>query len=282
MKVILENENKKNNNLKIFYITIIAICIISIVVGIFIQIRDKDKNIISKLPKISEEQLNNYKNQFNDIFKNKVNYLENNSYKITKIQQDKEIVYTGYKDNSNQVNDYELDINIPYINIKNETTEQFNKQIKDIFEQKAKSVLNSQGNNVIYTVNYSAYVTNNILSLVIRSTLKEGNNPQRDIIQAYNYDLIEQNQCTVQKILELKGITTQEADKKIKEEIKKVQETVQELEKLGYSIYPRNYENELYNIKNVTEYFFGENNVLYVIYAYGNENNTSEMDIIVM
>ena len=220
MKVILENENKKNNNLKIFYITIIAICIISIVVGIFIQIRDKDKNIISKLPKISEEQLNNYKNQFNDIFKNKVNYLENNSYKITKIQQDKEIVYTGYKDNSNQVNDYELDINIPYINIKNETTEQFNKQIKDIFEQKAKSVLNSQGNNVIYTVNYSAYVTNNILSLVIRSTLKEGNNPQRDIIQAYNYDLIEQNQCTVQKILELKGITTQEADKKIKVYVK--------------------------------------------------------------
>ena len=37
-------------------------------------------------------------------------------------------------------------------------------QIKETFEKKAKSILNSQNNNVIYTVDYSAYVSNNILS----------------------------------------------------------------------------------------------------------------------
>ena len=40
-------------------------------------------------------------------------------------------------------------------------------------------------------------ISNNILSLVVRSTLKEGsNNPQRDIVQTYNYDLTNQKKIT--------------------------------------------------------------------------------------
>ena len=35
--------------------------------------------------------------------------------------------------------------------------------------------------------------SNNILSVIVRSTLKEGTNPQRDIVQTYNYDLINYN-----------------------------------------------------------------------------------------
>ena len=37
-----------------------------------------------------------------------------------------------------------------------------------------------------------------------------------------------------------------------------------------------------YNINNVTDYFMGNDNTLYIIYAYGNQNHTSEMDIIIM
>ena len=39
---------------------------------------------------------------------------------------------------------------------------------------------------------------------------------------------------------------------------------------------------EIYNINNVTEYFIGKDNALYIIYAYGNENNTNEMDVVIM
>ena len=286
MKVELENEKEKvvDNKLKIFYIVIISICIIAIATAIFLQIKGNKEQIKQPaLPSNPEQQVGDSKEQFNSIFKNQVNYMENNSYKITKIEQDKEIIYTGYKDDNKKVNDYELNVNIPYINIKNDKTiEKFNQEIRDTFEKKAKSVLNTQNNNVIYTVNYSAYVTNNILSLVVRSTLKEGNNPQRDIVQTYNYDLTNQREITVQDILELKGITKQEANKKIKDEIKKVQETVEELANLGYSVYSRDYESDIYSINNVSEYFIGENNALYIIYAYGNENHTSEMDIVVM
>ena len=280
-----EEENKKKKLLKIFYISIIVICIISIVAALLIQIVQNNKPYTegaAKLPELSYEKINQYKEDFNNIFENKVNYLENNSYKISKVKPKEEIVYVGYQNKDTQINDYELNVNIPHINIKNKTIEEFNTQIKEIFETKAKSVLNSQNNNIIYTVNYSAYVSNNILSLVVRSTLKEGANPQRDIIQTYNYDLTNHKKCTIDEMLELKGITKNEVSKIIKDEIQIVQKRVEELAQLGYTVYPRDYTNDIYSVNNITEYFMGNDNALYIIYAYGNLNHTSEMDIIVM
>lgn len=225
MNVVIEDENKKNNRLKIFYISILVVCIIAIILTIIIQIVGEDKKVgtENKLPELTDTEINQYKNEFYDIFENKVNYLENNSYKISKLKSDEEIVYLGYQNNESKLNDFELDVNIPYININNAIVEEFNTQIKDTFEKKAKSILNSQNNNAIYTVNYSAYISNNILSVVVRSTLKEGTNPQRDIVQTYNYDLTNRKKCTIDDMLELKGITKKEANQKIKEEIKKAQ-----------------------------------------------------------
>ena len=44
----------------------------------------------------------------------------------------------------------------------------------------------------------------------------------------------------------------------------------------------RDYTSDMYSINNVTEYFMGKDNALYIIYAYGNENNTNEMDVVIM
>ena len=283
MNVVIEDENKKNKKMKIFYIGIISICIIAIVVAIVIQVvKGNDASAAAKLPQLTENQKDQHKEEFEKIFENKVNYLENNSYKISKLETNKEIVYIGYQNNESKLNDYELNVNIPYININNDTIEEFNTQIKDIFEKKAKSIINTQNNNVIYTVEYSAYISNNILSLVVRSTLKEGTNPQRDIIQTYNYDLTNQKEYTIDDMLEVKGITKKTANQKIKEEIKSAQQKAEELKKLGYSTYTRDYTSDMYSINNVTEYFMGKDNAVYIIYAYGNENNTNEMDIVVM
>ena len=287
MNVVIEDDSKKNKKLKFLYIGVIAICIISIIIAIIIQVSgESNKTSTGKnnvLASVSSEELSKYKNEFDNIFKNKVNYLENNSYKVSKIKQDQEIVYIGYKSTESKINDYELKVNIPYININNDIVNEFNTEIKDTFEKKAKSIINSQNNNVIYTVDYSAYVSNNILSVIVRSTLKEGsNNPQRDIVQTYNYDLTNQKKVTIDDMLELRGITKKEANQNIKQEIKTVQQKVEELGKLGYSVYARDYTSDIYSINNVTEFFMGENNVLYIIYAYGNQNNTSEMDIVVM
>lgn len=284
MKVELENKNVISTKLKIIYGVIILFCIISIIVAIVLQFtKDDSSEETPNLPSLSEEQTMQHETEFDNIFENKVNYLENNSYKITKIEQDKEIIYTGYQDNNKKINDYELDVNIPYINIGNNALiDSYNQEIRDVFETKAKSVLNTQNSSIIYTVNYSAYISNNILSLVIRSTLKEGSNPQRDIVQTYNYDLETQKECTIDELLELKGISKQEANRKIRDKIKEVQKSVDELAQLGYTIYQRNPDDDMYSINNVSEFFLGADNALYIIYAYGNQNHTSEMDIVIM
>lgn len=282
MNVIIEDNSKTTKKLKIFYISIIAICIICIISAYTIQIIKNKKDNMTQLPEIPNENIGIYKEEFNSLFENKVNYLENNGYTIEKIKENEEIIYIGYQNNKSQINDYELNVNIPYINIKNEDVNEFNEQIREVFEKKAKSILNIQNSNIIYTVDYSAYVANNILSLVVKSTLKEGENPQRDIVQTYNYDLENQKKCTIDRLLELKGISKNEANQKIKEEIKDVQNKVEELSKLGYAIYSRDYTSDIYSINNVTEFFMGKDNALYIIYAYGNQNHTSEMDIVVM
>lgn len=283
MNVILD-EQKENKRLKIFYILIIIVCIVAIILAIVLQNAQEEKNSENNLtlPGVAEEQVDKYKDEFNNMFENKVNYLENNSYKISKIENDEEIVYLGYQNNESKINDFELDVNIPYINIKSDIIDEFNTQIKEIFEEKTKNILNTQNNNIIYTVDYSAYISNNILSLVVRSTLKEGSNPQRNIVQTYNYDLENQKECTIDDMLEMKGITKKEANQKIKEEINQVQKRVEKLKELEYEVYLRDYSSDIYSINNVTEYFLGEDNALYIIYAYGNENHTSEMDIIIM
>ena len=283
MRDLLANdETKLSIKLKIFYAVIITICVVSLIAAIVIQI-NKDNKVPTEKPSTSTEETDNTaKEEFYEMFTNKVNYMENNSYKIVKNEEDREIIYTGYRKKENKINDYEIDVSIPYININNEKITEFNDKIKDIFEKKAKNVLNTKDGNIIYTVNYSAYITNNILSLVVRSTLKEGTNPQREIVQTYNYDLTNQKEYTIQDVLKYKGITKQEANEAIKAEIKKVQESVKKLEGLGYNIYSRDPESDVYNINNVTEFFIGKDDKLYIVYAYGNENNTSEMDIVTM
>ena len=280
MNLRLEDERKKNKKLKIIYGVIIAICIIALLSATIIQIV---KDLPKKEKEIDTSVLQKYKSDFDKIFTNKVEYSKHSEYRLDKIDDSKQIIYTGYANNETTVSDYNLDVNIPYINIKNTTIEKFNKDIRDTFEKKAKDILSTQKQNIIYTVNYKAYITdNNILSLVVRSTLKEGENPERVIVQTYNYNLTEKKEVVLEELLNLKGISRQDAGNTIRKEIKEIESKVKELAQLGYKVYTRDVNSDIYKLDNITEFFISNDNVLYIIFAYGNQNNTSEMDLVVM
>ena len=115
MKDIL-NEERENmsNKLKIFYIAIIIICIIAVIVAIVIQTRTDEEEAERPISQVGQEQISAYQEEFDSIFQNKVNYLENNSYKITKSREDEEIVYIGYQLKETEIND--MTIGIEFIN----------------------------------------------------------------------------------------------------------------------------------------------------------------------
>ena len=176
---------------------------------------------------------------------------------------------------------YEMDIHLPVLNIKGEVPNDFNKITQSIFVDKASDILNNKyTEHVIYSVDYISYINENILSLVIKSTLKQGNNPQRVIVQTYNYDLETGKEVKLSDILILNSIKQNDCQNKIKETIDKAQEEAQILVNSGYTVYNRDLANSMYQIENVSTFFLGKEREIYIIFAYGNLNFTSEMDIV--
>ncbi len=283
MNLELPEKEKISKKRIIIYIIIALICIISIVVVIGVQILGNDviDNLfgINKITKRSEEEEAVLKNNFENIFDNS---LENDEeYQIQKINNNENIIYTSYtKEDKND--NYEINVNLPYINIENKEVKQFNKEIKDTFEGKAEETIkNKNNNNIIYTVKYKAYIENNNLSLIIYSDLKQSTSAQRVIIQTFNYDLKENKENKLEDTLNNYSLKTNDVQNKINNDIQKEQKKSEELIKLGYNVFSRDINSDIYKIDNITEYFVYKNNI-YIIFAYGNNKITSEKDIVII
>ena len=286
MKVTLPEKFKMKRKELIIYLVIIFICIISVITAFYVQFYgrvdfgkllglDQSENIFGTK---TEEQIETIELGFENIFDNKISYSENVEGK--KADKEQDIVYTKYSKEEAEVNNYEVNIHIPYINIDNETIAKYNEEIED-FYKKTEEILKSQNENIIYTVDYTSNIQNGILSLIIRSNLKEGTNAQREIIQTYNYDLRNNKEITLEEILKIIDVDTQIVQNQINDKIKSEQDRVEELKSLGYNIYSRDIQSNIYDLENISEYYI-TSNTLYVIFAYGNSANTSEKDVIVI
>lgn len=283
MNVTLPEKNKINKRRIIIYSIAIFACILAIVVIIGIQILGNDvvDNFfgVSKITKKTEEEENRLKANFDTLFQNQ---LENNSScEVKKIDKNKDIVYTNYENTDKSANNYEMNVNLPYINIKNQSVKDYNENIKNIFQAKAEEVLKSTNSNVIYTVKYEAYIENNILSLIIYSDLKQDSSAQRIIVQTFNFNLETNKELILEDIIKIYELDEKTVQDKIDNEIKAEEKKAEDLKALGYNVFTRDTKSDMYKIKNATE-FFVHNNNLYIIYAYGNDKLTSERDIVVM
>lgn len=267
------NNIKESTKRKIIYIIIGIICLISVILAIVFQILQL---AMSKKIEVADEII-----EFNTIFDNKLNEQGYTLKSIKKIVDNKDFVFTKY-DGSEKVDDkYDIDIKIPTINIDNEKAISINNEIEDIFSQKARNIIrNEEDYEIIYTVEYTAYINSNILSLVIKSNLKEGSNAQRVIIKAYTYNITSNELIDINEIVSIKQLNKSNVQKEINDVVVQNAKQAKNLIDLGYKVYERNLSDEMYKIENVDNFFLGPNGILYIIYAYGNNSYTSELDII--
>ena len=285
MNVNLPKKAKLSVKAVIIYTVSIITCIIAVIISglsIYYGSDELDRRITiggSSLTRADEEYQLLVAN-FDDVFQN---HLEEytTDVNIRKINNDQEIVYTYYQKTENKKNSYDINLNIPYINIDNETIVAYNEEIKQTYEEKAENTLQTENENIIYTLQYEATIENDILSLIIRANLKEGSRAQRLIIQTFNYDLKNNKEISLAEMIELKQLNQREVQSKIDEEIASEQKRVEDLRSLGYGIFERDSENEMYKIENSQEFFVKDGNI-YIIYAYGNENITREMDLVIV
>ena len=152
-----------------------------------------------------------------------------------------------------------------------------------MFKVKAESIINEEEptGNTVYNVKYKAYINNDILSLIIECTLKEKEATQRIIIKTYTYNLKTEKRVTFDEIAKMKNITKKEVEDKIKQEIDSQILMEQSLKEAGYTVFNRYPDSEMYKYDNISSYFLDNENNLYVVFAYGNTNNTSEVDLVI-
>lgn len=287
MKVTLPEKTKIGKKQAIIYISIISICLISIIVAFYVQfyaridiatlVGLKEKKEFGKK---TEDEVTLLKANFNTIF---INDIENDDDENNgkKEEQDKKIVYTKYEKKESKVNSYDLEVHIPYININNDVVKKYNQDIEEIFANKARSILSSENKNIIYNVEYVANIHYGILSVMVKSNLKEGSNAQKVIVQTYNYDLRNNKEISIAEMLKIKGADNQVVQSKIDEEISAEEKKVEDLKNLGYNIYNRDTSSSMYKLENASEFYVTED-TLYIVYAYGNQTSTSEMDLVIL
>lgn len=274
-------DNKLDKKAKFVYISIIGICIISIILVIYAQFFEgRTIMTVGNLKGKSETGYEVLKSEFDQLFTNNLQQ-DDDKYQSKKTESSKKLVYTGYINNEKEENSYSLDVNIPYINIKNSTIQKYNEEIKNTFENKAEEIIKTKNKNSIYTVEYSSYIQEDILSVIIRANLKEGSNAQRVIIKTYNYNLNDNKEIDLKTLLQMENVEKSFAQNKIDEEIQSQQKKAEDLKALGYPIYERNINSQIYKVDNISDFYFHDGSI-YIIFAYGNEKFTSEVDIAII
>lgn len=266
---------------KIFIISILAICIIAINLAVFFQITEKPKEDTSDtneevvIDKIALTE------NFTKIFDNAIDYQEN-TVNVDKKEDMKELIYTSYLNEEEVENKYKLNVNIPYLNINSTVADNINTEINSLFYNKANNILVNTNQYTVYTVKYKVYINDNILSMIISATLKEGDNAQREIIKTYNYNLSSNEKLSINEVLEYRNLAGDYVQSEILKTIKTASENANIYNDLGYSKYIRDIDDDIYKVENTNVYFIGEDKALYIIYPYGNTNYTSELDLLVL
>ena len=282
MNVQLPKEYKVRKRDIVIYTICIIICVVALTVAVTVQVLGENvTNKVfhaNKLQIASEEEQVKLRTDFENMFTNEfTGHIEN----AEKKDESKNFVYTTYDNQDTVQGNYTLDVHIPNFNIKDETLEQINNKITTEYKQKVNQILNNNGSQIIYSVEYNSYVENDILFLIIRSNLKESNNAQKQMIYTYNYDLKNKKVIDINDVIEKLKYNKNDVEKAIQNYIEIQENNSKSLKNLGYGIYVRNSKDNMYKIKN-TKQFFIKNGKLYIIYPYGNTTATTEMDIVII
>ena len=273
-------------NRVMFFVIIILLCILSLSIGIYAQMfyrysdtdpfmlgigvgRTQDKAEITKL-----------KNDFNKIFTNDISGTTT-ATNIKKKDNSKDLVYTLQTTNEKDEEKYNISATIPKINIDSNYAEKINAQISSDYVNKIQNIIEKAKDYTDYSVTYKAYLNGDLLSLIIKETIHEGKNTQSAKIKTYNYNLNSNSEVQIMDIVNAKGYTQKNIQKEIDAEINDLNKKDEELKNQYTEVKLRDLNNDIYKIENTENFIVSDQGYLYLIYAYGNTENTNKIDTII-
>ena len=276
---------------KVMYIVIALVCVWSIAVGVKYQVDLKTKPELSKktnttteVPKdtrkqeptkISQEVL---KSEFDKMFTNKLATGQADISGIEKRDKEKDLVYTYQAQQKKEL--YELDINFPVLNINSEIAEKITNQSREDFINKGNDIIQNATEQTVYSITYVAYVNNDILSIIIKSNLKEGDKAQQIKCKAYNINLSTGKEVSLNELISVRGTSQEDVEKEIKSVVSDAIKEASSIQETGYDVYTRDANSTIYQIEKIETFYLDKDGALCIVFAYGNNDYTSEMDIV--
>ena len=270
-----------------FFLVVVMVCVVAISIGIYTQFFYKYSETDPLMIGINigsektAEELQLLEANFNSLFQNTLKINSENVNIVDKLEETKDLLYTGYKLENEDENYYSVNAKIPILNVDSEKAKEINREIKTEFYDKANSIMRQTDNYVVYNVTYAAYINEDILSVAVKASLKEGDKSEKVSIKTYNYSLTGEKLLTLTDLITLKKDTVENIQDKITSEIKTAYTNAKIIAAEYGNLYERDVEGEMYQVENATTFFLTDDGYVYVVYAYGNKDYTNEMDIVI-
>ena len=270
----------------IFFIVLFFICVIALFLGIYIQFFYKYAETdplmigINVGSKKTAEEISVLKSNFNDLFTNKLK-INSENVRVDKIEISNELVYTCYDLQNKDENFYDVNAKIPIININSEVAKQINSEIMNEFYNQANIVMRRKEGNTIYKVTYAAFINDRILSLVIKSSLKEEGKAEKVVVKTYNYNISDERIVTLKELIAAKNETNASVQEIISQDIKTAYNNAKQIAEVYGVLYERDLNSEIYKVENTENFFLTDDGYVYIVYAYGNIDYTNDMDLVI-
>ena len=270
----------------VFFVVLVLICILALCVGIYTQFFYKYAATDPFLIGINlgaektKEEYALLEANFNGLFTNELK-VNSESIDVEKIKGSNDIVYTAYDIKQEDETYYSIDVKLPIININTSYIKELNQQIKTDFYESANSYMRQKEMNVVYSVDYAAYINEQILSIVVKASLREGENPEKIIVKTYNYNMLEDKEVSLEDLITYKGTSVEFVQNTINDEIKTAYDNAVIIADQFGHMYDRDLKSDMYKVENTENYFLTQDGYVYVVYSYGNKEYTNVVDIII-
>lgn len=273
-------------NKYVFMLSLVLICIVALSLGIYGQFFYKYSATdplmlgINIGAKKTAEEYALLESNFNQIFDNTLE-VNSEEVRVDKLELEKDVVYTVYNLVNEDETYYSVDAQIPVININSETARKVNSEIKNEYYNKANAIMRQSEGNTVYKVSYKAYVNSDVLSIVIKASLKEEGKSEKVSIKTYAYSMAAEKLVSLEELIELKKTTKEIVQNTINHEIKTAYENAKIIAAEYGTLYERDLDSDIYKIESSNVYFLTDDGYVYVVYPYGNDDYTNEMDIVI-
>ena len=158
------------------------------------------------------------------------------------------------------------------------------------YQSKIQKIIDGTNNTqkATYSLDYAATLRDGIFSFGVMSKLNEVNKngkaqPERLTIYTWNYDIKKDKMLTLEEVLDLYGIDSDEVDKEIEKTVKAAAEEAERAaEATQTTVYQRKVNDARYTVEMNPDFFIDEDGYIYVYFCYGNEskNATDALDVI--